>query len=64
MFVSLTNTNTKKHVHAGRHACMYTHTHLLIDLDGLRVLLQLSTVGPHLQQTFVCRAASEEESVR
>lgn len=30
-------------------------THLLVDLDGLLVLLQLSTVSSHLQQTLVGR---------
>lgn len=30
-------------------------THLFVDLDGLGVLFQLSSVGPHLQQTLVGR---------
>lgn len=33
------------------------HPHLLIDLNGLLVLLQLRGVGSHLQQTLVGRAA-------
>lgn len=29
--------------------------YLLVDLDGLLVLLQLSAVSPHFQQTFIGR---------
>lgn len=32
--------------------------HLLVDLDGFLVLLQLCSVGRHLQQTLVSRAES------
>lgn len=33
--------------------------HLLVDLDGLLVLLQLSAVRPDLQQTLVGRAVDK-----
>lgn len=35
-------------------------THLLIDLNGLLVFFQLSTVSAHFEQTFVCRTEGRD----
>lgn len=37
--------------------------YLLVDLDGLLVLLQLSAVSAHFQQTFIGRTEENAEKI-